>query len=109
MVASSLRGIVLDKERDIAIELSAGSAADVQSAFRAIAAEIGTAHAAILDRQLEVVQNRINGDKSRIAAIEKEIGELNDRVLKSMPPPKRNEPRTFAGYADARDNDLCME
>jgi hypothetical protein len=92
MVASSLRGIVMDKERDIAIELSAGSAADVQSAFRAIAAEIGAAHAAILDRQLEVVQNRINEDKSRIAAIEREIGELNERVLKSMPPPKRNEP-----------------
>ena len=91
MVASSLRGIALDKERDVAIELSAGSAADVQSAFRAIAAEIGTAHAAILDRQLEVVQNRINDDKARIAAIETEIGELNDRILKSMPP-KRNEP-----------------
>jgi hypothetical protein len=90
MVASSLRGIALDKERDVAIELSAGSAADVQSAFRAIAAEIGTAHAAILDRQLEVVQNRINDDKARIAAIETEIGELNDRILRSMP--KRNEP-----------------
>jgi hypothetical protein len=93
MVTSTLRGIMLDKERDIAIELSAGSVADVQSAFRAIAAEIGAAHAAILDRQLEVVQNRIDGDKSRIAAIEKEIGELNDRILKSMPPsPRRNEP-----------------
>jgi hypothetical protein len=92
MVASSLRGIMLDKERDIAIELSAGSPADVQSAFRAIAAEIGTAHAAILDRQLEVVQNRINEDKSRIAAIEKEIGELNDRIRKAMPAAKRNEP-----------------
>jgi len=92
MVSSSLRGIMLDKERDIAIELSAGSAADVQSAFRAIAAEIGTAHAAILDRQLEVVQNRINEDKGRIAAIEKEIEELNERIRKSMPPPKRNEP-----------------
>lgn len=93
MVASTLRGIMLDKEREIAIELSAGSAADVQSAFRAIAAEIGAAHAAILDRQLEVVQNRINGDKSRIAAIEKEIGELNDRILRSMQPSsRRNEP-----------------
>lgn len=91
-VASSLRGIMLDKEREFAIELSAGSAADVRSAFRAIAAEIGTAHAAIRDRQVEVVQNRINDAKSRIAAIEKEIGELNDRRLKSMPPPKRNEP-----------------
>ena len=92
MVASSLRGIVMDKERDIAIELSAGSAADVQSAFRAIAAEIGAAHAAILDQQLKVVQNRIDDDKGRIAAIEKEIDELNERILKSMPPPKKNEP-----------------
>jgi hypothetical protein len=92
MVASSLRGIMLDKERDVAIELSAGSPADVQSAFRAIAAEIGTAHAAILDRQLEVVQNRIDADKSKIAAIEKEFGEVNDRIRKSMSPPKRNEP-----------------
>jgi hypothetical protein len=91
MVASSLRGVVLDKEREIAIELSAGSVADVQSAFRAIAAEIGAAHAAILDRQLEVVQNRINEDKGRIATIEQEIDELNRRVLKSTPSPMRNE------------------
>lgn len=92
MVESSLRGIVLDKERDLAIELSAGSAADVQSAFRTIAAEIGAAHAAMLDRQLEVVQKRIDDDKARIAAIEKEIGELNERILSSMPPPNRNAP-----------------
>lgn len=92
MVAASLRGIMLDKERDVAIELSAGSAADVQSAFRAIAAEISAAHAAILDRQLEVLQNRINADKGRIAAIEEEIERLNERAIKSMPPPKKNEP-----------------
>lgn len=92
MVAASLRGIVQDKERDIAIELSAGSAADVQSAFRAIAAEIGAAHAAVLDRQLEVVQNRIDEEKSTIAEIEREVGELNERILKSMPSPKWNEP-----------------
>ena len=92
MVSSTLRGIMLDKERDVAIELSAGSVADVQSAFRAIAAEIGAAHTAILDRQLEVVQNRINEDKSRIAGIEKEISGLNELKLRSMPPPKRNEP-----------------
>jgi hypothetical protein len=92
MVASSLRGIVLDKERDIAIELSAGSAADVQSAFRVIAAEISAVHSAILNRQLEVVQNRIDEDKRRLGAIEKEIVELNMRVTKTMPPPWRNEP-----------------
>lgn len=92
MVASSLRGITLDRERDVAIELSAGSAADVQSAFRAIAEEIGAAHGAILDRQIQVLQNRIDGDKRRIAAVEKEIGELNDRVLNVVPSPKKNEP-----------------
>ena len=97
MVASSLRGVVLDKERDISIELSAGSAADVQSAFRAIGAEIGAAHAAILNRQLAVVQNRIDDDKVRIAAIEREIGELNERILNSMPIFKSNEaPRSPA-------------
>jgi hypothetical protein len=92
MVASSLRGIVLDKERDIAIELSAGSAADVQAAFRVIVAEISAAHTAILNRQLEVVQNRIDGDRGRLAAIEQEIGELNMRIPKSMQFPKRNGP-----------------
>jgi hypothetical protein len=97
MVASSLRGVALDKERDIAIELSAGSAADVQAAFRAIAAEIGATHAAILDRQLAIVQNRIDDDKVRIAAIERDIGELNQRILNSMPTFKSNEaPRSPA-------------
>ncbi|WP_156434934.1 hypothetical protein [Bradyrhizobium lablabi] len=91
MVASSLRGIALDKERDVAIELTAGSAADVQSAFRAVAAEVGAAHAAILDRQLDVVESRINEVKLRIAAIEKEIDEVNERLLKPLPPPRRNE------------------
>ena len=92
MVAASLRGIMLDEERDVAIELSAGSAADVQSAFRAIAAEIGAAHTAILDRQIEVVQNRINELKGRIAVIEKDVAELNERMLEPVPPSRRNEP-----------------
>jgi hypothetical protein len=92
MVASSLRGIALD-ERRIAIELSAGSTADVQSAFRAIAAEIGVAHGAILDRQIQIMENRIEADKRRIAFIEKRIDELNDRVSKTMPP-QENEQRS---------------
>ena len=91
MVTSSLRGIELDKERDIAIELSAGSAADVQSAFRAIAAEIGAVHTAILQRQLDVLKKRIDDDKSRIAALENETRELNDRALQSIPTPKNTD------------------
>lgn len=94
MVASSLRGIELDKERDIAIELSAGSAADVQSAFRTVAAEIGAIHAAILERQLDVLQRRIDSDKSRIAALESEFRELNERALQSTPTPRNDEQPT---------------
>jgi hypothetical protein len=95
MVASSLRGILLDRERDIAIDLTAGSAADVKAAFRAVAAELSTIHAAVLDRQLKVLQNRIDQDNARLAAVAKEIGELNDQIIKSMPPPKWDEaPRT---------------
>jgi len=91
MVVSSLRGIELDKERDVVIELSAGSAADVQSAFRTIAAEIGTVHTAILQRQLDVLQKRIDDDKSRIAALENETRELNERALQSIPTPKNTD------------------
>ena len=91
MVTSSLRGIVIDRDRDIAIELSAGSAADVQAAFRAVAAEIGAVHDAIRDRQIQILQNRIDRNKSRIAEIEKETSELNDRILKTSPSVKNNE------------------
>lgn len=91
MVTSSLRGIELDKERDIAIELSAGSAADVQSAFRAVAAEIGAVHTAILQRQLDVLQKRIDDDKSRIAALENETRELNERALQSTQTPRNTD------------------
>lgn len=91
MVASSLRGVELDKERDIAIELSAGSAADVQSAFRTIAAEIGAIHTAILERQLDILRKRIDSDKSRIAELENEFRELNERALQSIPPPKNDD------------------
>jgi hypothetical protein len=90
MVASSLRGILLDKERDVAVELSAGSAADVQSAFRAIAAEIGASHGEILDRQIQMLQSRIDTDKASIAEIEEVINKLSDRILKLMPPLRTN-------------------
>ena len=85
MVASSLRGSGLD-ERTVAIELSAGSAADVQSAFRTIAADIGVAHGAILDRQIQILQTRIEADQRRSAFIEKRIDELSDHISKPMPP-----------------------
>lgn len=92
MVTATLRGIALDSERNVGIEVSAGSAADVRTAFRTIAEEIGAAHRGILERQLQVLQNRIDGNKDRIAAIEREIDALNEYAFKTVPYSRANEP-----------------
>jgi hypothetical protein len=81
MVASSLRAIALDNDRDISVELSAGSDADLHAAFHAVAAEIDRAHNAILNRRLQLLQGRIDEAKGRIAAIEKATERANDRAL----------------------------
>lgn len=83
MVASSLRAVLLDKDREVAVELSAGSAADVRAAFQAIATEISAAHGEILDRQLQLLQGRIDADKATISSIEQDINELNDRTARA--------------------------
>jgi hypothetical protein len=80
MVASNLRGIVLDGDRDVALELSASSAADVQAAFRAISAEFGKVQDVVLNRRLELLQGRINDWRSRITAIEQANAQLNDHI-----------------------------
>ena len=80
MVSSSLRAVMLDGGREVAIDLSAGSAADVRATLQAIATEIGAAHGEILNRQLELLQGRIDADKATIAGLEQEINWLNDRT-----------------------------
>jgi hypothetical protein len=93
MVASTLRGIVLENGRDVAVELSAGSAADVQAALLALAGEIGQRHNDILSRQLRLLRARIDENANRIELIQKFLGLLNRRALEnpystaSKPPP----------------------
>jgi hypothetical protein len=96
MIASSLRGLSLDNERLVAIELSAGSASDVQSAFRAIAAEIGALHEAALDRQLKIVQNRIHESRNNIAAVENSVDDLNGRATWGASSPGKEQARISA-------------
>jgi hypothetical protein len=96
MVSSSLRGIDLSNDRDVAVELSAVSAADVQAAFRAVAAEIDRTHGEILKRRLQLLQSRIDEAKSRIALIEKSNDRLNDRIFNASPDEKAQlRPSTF--------------
>lgn len=83
MVAASLRGVMLDNGRDVAVELSAGSAADVRAALQAIATEITATHGEILDRQIQLVQGRIAADRAEIASLEQGINDLNERTMRS--------------------------
>ncbi len=83
MVSSSLRGIALDNGRDVAVELSAGSAADVQAAFLALAKEIGELHTDSLNRLLQPLQARISDAKDRIALVEQSLDGLNQRLRES--------------------------
>ena len=81
MVASSLRGIVLDGDRYVAVELYAGSAADVQAALGSFDAEISKIHDKLLSSRLDILQGRISDSKRRVAAIETASAQLNDRIF----------------------------
>lgn len=84
MVASSLRGIAQEEnDRDVTIELTAGSAADVQAAFSALATEISKEHGDLVNRQLQLLRARIAEAKSRIALIENSTETLNNHIFRS--------------------------
>jgi hypothetical protein len=81
MVAASLRAMVLDSDREISIELSAASAADVKAAIQAVTAEIQHEHGEILNRRLELLQTDIHEITTRLAVIEKSSERLNERAF----------------------------
>jgi hypothetical protein len=92
MVSSSLRSVAGESDRDVAVELTAGSAADVQAAFRALAAEIGQEHGDILNHRLQYLRARIEETKGRIALIEKAGDSLSDRIFNTASDNKGHEP-----------------
>jgi hypothetical protein len=81
LATTSMRGIVLESDRDIAIELSAASPADVEAAFRALGTLIEKEHGAILDERKELLQAKIAKARSRMEQIEKSSDQLVDRLL----------------------------
>lgn len=95
LVASSLRGIVLEGDRDVAIELSAASPADVEAALRALAAEIVKVHGHVLDQRMQLLQQRMQKANSRMAEIEKSSGQLMDRIFKESGEEAKPQPSVF--------------
>jgi hypothetical protein len=83
LVSSSLRGIVLDTAGTMAIELSAASPADVEAALRTFGKQIVKTHDAILQQRIQGLQDKIEKERSRMAAIEKSSDELADRLFAS--------------------------
>jgi hypothetical protein len=80
LATTSMRGVVLESDRDIGIELSAASPADVE-AFRALGTVIEKEHGAILDKRKELLQAKIAKARSRMKQIEKSSDQLVDRLL----------------------------
>ncbi len=81
LVWSSLRGIELNSDRDFAIEVTSASSADTETVLRAFGSEIIKLHRAVLDERLQILQDRIQQSRARLAAIEKSSDELADKLL----------------------------
>ena len=86
LVASSMRGIPPENSRDVVIELSAASPADVEAAFRALWDKIDKLHRAILEKRLAFLREKIARDKSRMES-ERSKDELNRLLFPSRSRP----------------------
>ncbi|QQO17135.1 hypothetical protein JJB99_13850 [Bradyrhizobium diazoefficiens] len=81
LAASSLRAVALEGDRNVAVEVSAGSSADVEAVFRSLADEINTAHEAIGQRRIDALRANLTDMQRRVDFIEKSIVELGPRML----------------------------
>lgn len=81
LATSSLRAVALEGYRDVSIEVSAASSADVNSVLQALADEIIRTHDAIIQRRLERLRANLTDLQSRIGFIEKSFTELGPRML----------------------------
>lgn len=98
IAASSLRAVALNSERDIAVEISAGSEEDVQAVLRSLGTEIEKEHREILKRRLEFVSAEVEDLQSRVAVIEKSIESSN--CATSSVPDDKSQPRQPVNLPD---------
>lgn len=81
LAASSLRAVALEGDRNVSVEVSAGSSADVEALFRSLADEISSAHNAIGQRRIDALRANLTDMQRRVEFIEKSIIELGPRML----------------------------
>jgi hypothetical protein len=98
IAASSLRAVALNSERDVAVEISAGSEEDVQAVLRSLGTEIEKEHREILKRRLEFVSAEVEDLQSRVAVVEKSIEASN--CAPSSVTDDKNQPRQPVSLPD---------
>lgn len=81
LAASSLRAVALEGDRNVSVEVSAGSSADVEAVFRSLADEIVSVHDAIGQKRLDALRANLTDMQRRVDFIEKSIVELGPRML----------------------------
>jgi hypothetical protein len=81
LAASSLRAVALEGERNVAVEVSTGSSADVQAVFQSLADEISSVHDAIGQRRIDALRANLTDMQRRVDFVEKSLVELGPRIL----------------------------
>jgi hypothetical protein len=81
LAASSLRAVALEGDRNVSVEVSTGSSADVEGVFRSLADEISSAHDAISQRRLDALRANLTDMQRRVDFVEKSVVELGPRML----------------------------
>jgi hypothetical protein len=81
LAALSLRAVALEDERNVAVEVSTGSSADVEAVFQSLADEISKVHDAIGQRRIDALRGNLTDMQRRVDFVEKSIVELGPRML----------------------------
>jgi hypothetical protein len=76
MAKKTLRGVALDGDRKVSVEVSAASRVDLEAVLQSLAAELNENHGSIANRRIETLRVNISDMQKRIDFIEKSLAEL---------------------------------
>ncbi len=85
LVKASLRAIALEGDRNVAVEVSAATKADIDTVLQSLATEIDKVHEGIAQRRLEALRAILADLQSRSEFIEKSMTETLPRILVAPP------------------------
>jgi hypothetical protein len=80
LATSTLRAVALEDERNVSLEVSAGSSADVEAVLRSLASEISSIHDSLGQRRIATLRANLTELQHRVDFLEKSINESGLRL-----------------------------